>query len=183
MMISRTFDLRQNEEGIALVTVLVFLVIMTIIGVAAMQSSSLQERMSSNVRDQNVSFQTGEASVREAEAWLQTLAGRPSIQIGNCVAPCQQIVWVLGNGANNGSDFLNPDFWGGANVWIGTAVPGAKTPPRLVVEAVGVSTVGESLKWTSDPQGVDIFRVTARGTGETDDSQSVIQTIYGVSFN
>jgi len=182
MMISRAIGLRQNEQGMALVTVLVFLVIMTIIGVAAMQSSSLQEKMSSNVRDQNVSFQTSEAAVREGEAWVESMVGRPPIQSGNCAAPCQ-VVWALGNGANNGSNFLDPAFWASANVWTGTAVQGARSDPGIIVEAVGVSTLGESLKWTSDPQGVDVFRVTARGTGETDDSQSVIQTMYGVSFN
>jgi len=181
-MISQIFDMRKNEEGIALVTVLVFLVIMTIIGMAAMQSSSLQEKMSANVRDQNVSFQTAEAAAREGEAWVLALPGRPLVQAGNCALPCQ-VVWQLGDGANNGSDFLNPAFWGGANVWTGTAVPGARTSPKLIVEAGGVSKIGESYKWTSDPQGVDIFRVTARGTGETNDSQSVIQTIYGVNFN
>ena len=181
-MITRTVDLWENEKGMALVIVLVFLVVMTIIGVAAMQSSSLQEKMSSNVRDQNVSFQTAEAAVREGEAWVESLVGRPPVQSGNCIAPCQ-VVWPLGNAANNSSDFLNPVFWTGANVWTGTPVQGAKSAPGLVVEAVGVSTLGESLKWTSDPQGVDVFRVTAHGTGETDDSQSVIQTMYGVNFN
>lgn len=51
---------RQSERGIAMVTVLLFLAVMTMIGLAAMQSSGLQERMSGNMRDQDVAFQAAE---------------------------------------------------------------------------------------------------------------------------
>jgi len=58
----------RRQRGVALVVSLVFLLVLTIIGVTAMQSATLQERMAGNARDRNVAFQAGERALRAAEA-------------------------------------------------------------------------------------------------------------------
>ena len=59
-----------NERGAALAVSLIFLLLMTIAAVAAVQSSSSQERMAANVKFKNDSFQAAEAGLREAEVDL-----------------------------------------------------------------------------------------------------------------
>jgi len=56
-----------GERGVALVTALVFLLLLTVIGVTAMRTATVQERMAGNARDRNVAFQAAEETLREGE--------------------------------------------------------------------------------------------------------------------
>jgi type IV pilus assembly protein PilX len=58
---------RKAERGIALFLVLVFLVILTILGIAAIQGVTLNERVARNQLDRNIAFQAAEAALRDAE--------------------------------------------------------------------------------------------------------------------
>jgi len=185
-------SLRQSERGIALITVLMFLVIVTIIGMAAMQSSGLQERMSGNMRDQDVAFQAAENALREGEAWVDAQTAMPTVSIsgsGNCVDPyCDSTVWAIGATEVNGGNFLDhTNFWDVAN-------NNARTANTVGVEATRPQYVVEYDRFVSDPasalnigqpgdeQGRQLFRITSRGTGITDDSRSVTQSTYAKRF-
>ena len=60
----------QRQTGVALITGLIFLVMLTLIALAAMQSTTLEERMAGNARSRDMAFQGGEAAVRAAEVIL-----------------------------------------------------------------------------------------------------------------
>jgi type IV pilus assembly protein PilX len=55
------------QRGSALIVSLVFLLLLTILGVTAMRSSVLQERMAGNTRDTNLAFQAAETALRAGE--------------------------------------------------------------------------------------------------------------------
>ena len=176
----------RDERGIALVAVLMFLVIMTMIGMAAMQSSGLQDRMSGNMRDQDIAFQAAENAVREGEQWIDAQVAHPAVSpsnSGNCAAPCTNVVWALNANEINAGNFLNRPFWDlGTNLRIGTAIPGDLNPPlslpRYAIE--WDRFVADDL--VDKDVGRQIYRVTARGTGRTDAAQTVIQTTYAKRY-
>lgn len=56
-----------REHGFVLATVLIFLVILTLLGLAAMRDSTMQERMAGNQRDRNLALQAAELALRDAE--------------------------------------------------------------------------------------------------------------------
>lgn len=58
---------RRSATGFALVTALMFLTVLTILGLSSMQGSVQQERMAGNQRDRNVAFQAAELALRDAE--------------------------------------------------------------------------------------------------------------------
>lgn len=58
----------RRQRGVALVTSLVILLILTIIGIAAMRTSSLEERMAGNVQDTTYAFQAAESGLNRAIA-------------------------------------------------------------------------------------------------------------------
>jgi type IV pilus assembly protein PilX len=64
MHASRTAPERQH--GAVLIVALLFLVILTILGLTAMSGTTMEERMSGNTRDLNVAFQAAEAALRDA---------------------------------------------------------------------------------------------------------------------
>src|SRR5690606_30399880 len=56
-----------GQRGISLVIVLVLLVATSILAIAVLRSSSMQERMSANLRDRSLAFQGAEAALRYAQ--------------------------------------------------------------------------------------------------------------------
>lgn len=58
----------RRERGSALVISLVFLLLLTILGLSSMQSSTLQEKMAGNSAEKNRAFQLAEAGLRAGEA-------------------------------------------------------------------------------------------------------------------
>ena len=63
-----SFNHSQRQTGSALIISLVFLLLLTILGVSSMQSSTLQEKMAGNSAEKNRAFQLAEAALRAGEA-------------------------------------------------------------------------------------------------------------------
>ena len=57
----------RSQSGATLVVVLILLVVMTILGLAVMRTTLLEERMSANMYDRSLAFQQAESALREAE--------------------------------------------------------------------------------------------------------------------
>lgn len=57
-----------HQQGISLVVVLVLLVVMSVLGIAVLRSSAMQERMSANMRDRNEAMQAAETGLLRAQA-------------------------------------------------------------------------------------------------------------------
>lgn len=66
-----------KQSGAALFISLMFLILLTLIGLSAANVGILQERMAGNVRESNIAFQTAEAALRGIERRVQdiTLGG------------------------------------------------------------------------------------------------------------
>ena len=66
-----------RQRGASLVVVLILLLVMTLLGLAVLRTTLLDERMSANLYDRSLSFQSAETALRDAEAAVQAaeLAG------------------------------------------------------------------------------------------------------------
>lgn len=67
----------QRQVGAALITGLIFLVVLTMIGVTAARMSTLEERMSGNMRDRSLAMQAAEMALRDAERDILGLGAAP----------------------------------------------------------------------------------------------------------
>jgi type IV pilus assembly protein PilX len=56
---------------VVLPTIMVLMVIMVVLGIAGMDDTAMQERMSGNLRNRDIAFQAAESALRSGEAWLQ----------------------------------------------------------------------------------------------------------------
>lgn len=61
----------RRQRGASLVVVLILLLVVTVLGLAAIRTTLLQERMSSNLFDRSLSFQAAETALREAQVAIQ----------------------------------------------------------------------------------------------------------------
>lgn len=166
-----------SQKGIALVTGLIFLVVLTLISVAAMKSTSLEERMAGNARDQSIAFQAAEAAVREAMKSLGTGVPPASGFVAGCAAGlCESDpvtpVWTTITANNE---------WTSSKTLAYTGTP-LTIQPRYIIELIVGSSIpsGESASEGAGSSGtlVSSYRVTARGWGMTDKTQATLQSTF-----
>ena len=163
-----------GQRGSALIVSLIFMLLLTVIGVGAMQSSILQERMAGNVRDVNSAFQAAEAGVRAAEVYLQ----------GAVVGPFNGSNGLFRRCAPGDSDSacVVPDWRDPASTgWAtrpGTLANVAAQPQFVIQRLPPVPDPTGSLAADEAAEMVEMYRVTARGFGSSDQTMVVIQTMY-----
>ncbi len=71
------------QRGIALVVALILLVVITLVGLAAVRGTIMQQKMASNLYDREVGFQSAEAAMRTATALITS---NPGLAARNCQA-------------------------------------------------------------------------------------------------
>ena len=59
-----------REKGAALISSLIFLTVLTILGMSTLGTSLLESRMAGNLRDRNLAFQAAEMGLRDAELFI-----------------------------------------------------------------------------------------------------------------
>ncbi|MBW8312600.1 MAG: hypothetical protein K0M64_11285 [Rhizobium sp.] len=146
---------RKDQRGITLVVVLLLLVIVTLLGLAAMRGTVMQERMSGNAAARSIAFQAAEALLREAEFQA---AGNPSMPASGC-----------SNGLCAMPTAGAASAWEAAGFW--TTAGGYRTSSsleadpiaaaRYVIEFMGEGLAGPS-ECTSD---IDLSAPTCTSTG------------------
>jgi len=171
------------QQGAILVISLILLLVMTVLGLAAMQATRMEERMAGNQRDRNISFQGAEAGLRDAENRIADMVARPD----TCAsAPCA-VPSVWERDALAAYNLRNQD----AAWWVLNALEygedgnqemeEATVDPRVLIEDAGFVpdslTVGHG-----PPDGRNFYRITAHSTGTTDTARAVLESTYTRRF-
>lgn len=174
----------KNQRGVALFISLVLLLVLTIIGVSAVQTTSMEERMARNTHDSVLAFEAAEVALRTGETFLRNNVNSTAL---------------FPPGGNNGlwkaSDYAQTERWEQANIWTGAnsvvvpgnVITGVAEQPRYIIEWVA------SVQRTDNPylQGssysalfdrIEIFRITARGVGGTTNARVLLQSTFGLIF-
>jgi len=68
----------RQQRGVALIVVLILLLIMTLLGLASLRGTLLEERMTANMFDRSLGFQAAEAALRQGEAVAAALTVLPT---------------------------------------------------------------------------------------------------------
>lgn len=172
----------ERQRGAVLLISLLLLLIMTLIGVTAMSTTSLEEKMAGNMRDRNVALQAAEAALEDGESWLAALGSQPAETTTCSSSPCD--VWAL----NTLPDLADQDqsWWVSNGREYGASgskdIADVNTDPRYIIEAQ--SFVPDNLDiGQSPPTGKSIYRVTAHGTGGSDAAQVMLETTFVKRFN
>ena len=170
------------QQGAILVISLILLLVMTLLGLAAMQVTRMQERMAGNQRDVNIAFQGAEAGLRDAENRLRLMVARPdTCAAAPCAIPSVYQRNVLPENLRN-----QPSTWWAANAQeYGVddlqEITQATEDPRVAIEDGGFVpdslTVGHA-----PPEGRNFYRITGYSTGATGTAQAVLERTYTRRF-
>jgi type IV pilus assembly protein PilX len=178
---------RSGQAGFVLITGLLFLVVLTMLGLAMFRSSGLMDRITANTRDKQRAFEASQSALQYAEWWIANGGGGQG-------TPCNTPL-VSGNTLANVHTCSNPlpaDFAStlpfpsgftyqppGLNVVAGGGGMSATNAkdvnyallPGFYVEYLGLNSDGTR----------QFYQVTAYGSGGNADTASVVRSTYAVT--
>ncbi len=178
---------RHNQRGAVLAATLVILLLLTLMGVGAMGSASLEQKMAANSSQREESFQTTELCLLAAQAWMEEKTIRPvegSCE-GNNVA-CSVEVWAANALAANWWERNDSAWWSSHGITVNEAwLAGKQLPPslanscRFIVELR--SYVPDSILQEKQTKGGGMYYyyLTVRSAGN--DSR-ILQSTYSKRF-
>ncbi|QDP72585.1 pilus assembly protein PilZ [Legionella israelensis] len=161
-----------TQKGATLAVSLLLLLVITLLGVSAMQVTHMEEKMSSNLQDKLLSFSSAESALRAGEQWVLNQPTEPKVHATCPSHPCVQE-------RKYNIDFTqqNTSWWTAHSAVYPASLSDIATPPRYFIEFMqfipDTPVIGNS---SVKSTGVFYYQITARGTGATNDSISILQT-------
>jgi type IV pilus assembly protein PilX len=174
---------RARQRGYLLVTGLLFLVALTLLGIALFRSTGLMDRISANTRDKERAFEAAQSALQYAEWWLQsghggagtectTLASGnnpDSVHVcSNALAKPSDLPWTAGY------TYTPPNFTvNTAGGLISATNPDVnyQAAPTFYIERLGTTADGQST----------MYQVTAAGRGGSPDTMAVVRSTYAIN--
>lgn len=191
---------KAGQTGAVLAMALIFLLLLTILGISAITTTTLQEKMSGNMQDRNLAFQAAESALRDGERHIDAAINSGTSFTAACTNG-------LCTPALATASTINDDVWKTTGIvdWSSSSttslkfgditlavdLPGVSEQPRYIIEKLpaelkdsgggGVDTTGLCTDHSCSKQIVSspgvFYRITARGTGRTG-AVVMLQSIY-----
>lgn len=169
----KSFHHPHQQRGISLLVVLILLLIMTLLGLAILRGTMMEERMTANMYERSLSFQAAESALRQGEQ-VAAVAPTPPSSGCNSAGVCAK------------PDSTQKDRWLDAAFagWI-TAAPITGASPAPPPATYFVEYMGEAPSWTGCDRQVPVpplcmmpsYRVTARATAN-DRATVIVQSNF-----
>lgn len=148
------------QRGAVLLTSLIFLLLLTFLGLSSMQNAALQEKMAGSLKLRNESFQAAEAALRIGESALPGASPEPCPTPTTCAPPAEALtVTSAGRHPTSGVTWvaINGGLYALQNI-------GNTRDPVNVPRA------------EDDPESWTLYRIT--GVGLQGNSRTVLESVY-----
>jgi type IV pilus assembly protein PilX len=193
-----------RERGTVLIVTLMFLIVLTLLGLSTMRGTTLEERMAGNSRDYNTALQAAEAALRDAEADLKgtgtsvlrtvTVTSFPVNLIGTatpsgcntsglCIIANENV--QLYNTASvdwstSGTSSTAYGSYTGAATTNATWLNGLSAKPRYVLELMQFTDGRNKDRVAGASGNVDYYyvRITAKGWGANSQTVVTLQEVF-----
>ncbi len=168
-----------KQQGVVLVISMILLFVMTGLVVASVNTTRFEERMAGATRDMNFSFQAAESALKDGENYLTT-----------AILPPFNGTNGLYQGSTSGDDLFEDGTvdWAAAGdcvSYTGTALPNVQSQPCYYIEELNVVITGGATGGGSitigqgaPPTTTAYYRVTARGVGVSNNSETIVQSVF-----
>lgn len=173
MKVNKCFTHRQ-QRGVILPLILVFLLVMAFLGFSALGSARLEEKMAANASSQLLAFQAAEHALRFCETQLQ-------------LTPIPSAIAQLQQGPIPVNHKQSKNHWEIAENWhnddVSIKVPAMANAGTSTTSVSAPRCLVERLQFEAGlqfrlqlPEQRPAFRITARGTGASDDVVVLLQS-------
>lgn len=185
----------RQQQGAVLIISMIILLMLTILGVTSMRTTQLEERMAGNARDRHVAFEAAEAALIDAETFVKTIVTDVPFDLNGSDGlynddPIFSGIesYVDWSGTDPSRGFLSATNIG-TSQGITTApkyviqrlTPGTATAPASAVNPTTGGGYNRRSPATAKSAASTLVRITARGTGGSDNSVVFLQTIFGLN--
>lgn len=180
--------LPHKQQGAIFITGLVFLVVISLLGVTAMKTSILEERMAGNSRDRNLALQAAEMGLRYAEQHILSIdpvfnvsvvAGQSFMELADALDPgsgyyfygegepapgapgaaVTDSAWVTNCTPNCPLNYVGGNVFNANGIlYTAPALPAVVPPPTYLIEAMIKNPPGAGAKR-------NYYRITVRAQG------------------
>jgi type IV pilus assembly protein PilX len=178
-----------RESGMSLFPALMFLLVLSVLGVSALNSTLMQEKMVSNTKDLNIAFQAAEAGLRDAEFDVgknidAATAFTSSCVSGLCTPPS---TWPSPSSADISKvvDWSNTGVTRTYGAYTSApALPTVASQPQYVIEKLSSlpvgpgGSVGVGCGTGCVHSGGAAYRLTVLATGVRPETHVVLQSTY-----
>lgn len=180
-MIRQRASLPRQQTGASLVIALIFLVLLTLLGVTVASNNILQERMAGNTRQRDIAFQAAEHALKAADSVIKNAASNERKYIDAVIAattPPTKPAHLLLDGEDHDND---AGYWKDSDVWTNTSSTEATgvssslvaSQPRYLFEQMPTAPCPDDATKTCH-----YFRATAWGVGKSTDTVVILQAMY-----
>lgn len=199
----------RRQQGAVLIVSLVILVVVSLLGVANMQSSTAELKMATSQRDRDVAFAAAEAALASAEQWLE-INKPPREKLYNTCGPAgdcfnstcsngfcfdgtfatdpkEELLCQVGSGTSSTQRVM---FWrdSSLNVWEDAGkhreveISGLNTRVKFIIEFLCFIPPDDSVVFddTNPTAGEPLYRITALADGNGDRARVMLQSTYMV---
>ena len=182
---------KTNQQGAALITALVFMGILTMLGISAMRSNTLDVKIHNAMKDRLNAFQCAEAALRQGELFISTANSKPDDYIAGVPDQAAGEVWQIDtNTLNNYVD--QAATWWVTNGWSDDSLKdttdvkvGCAVDAQYIVQSLGgIGDNGSgdlSFKAQATSQ-IDGYRITSRSEGVSANAAVILQSTFTRQF-
>ena len=165
-----------QQKGAVLISVMIYMLVLSMLGISSMRSTAMEERMASNEWEHTRAFQAAESALIDAGQWLLF---QPDLIEAS--GDGSSGVWQSGTVSDA---IANSSFgWSSSGILYGSSSGEATslfddlfTMPRYVIEESGFEPSDNDPDTLATLTGVFYYRVSALGSGRSEGSRSVLQT-------
>jgi len=183
-----------KQSGVALIIALIFMAVLTMLGLTVVGSTSDEEKIARNFRDMDIAFAATEAAVRDAEIRITGRYANPATPVspfdfnstcssGLCdetlpkAADTYDFFGSTAPGSNSMKlgEFLTPSGDPVPDAAKSPEIKGVSTKPRYLVESICSAIPGESATTITCQT---VYRITAKGKGLSGNTAVVLQELF-----
>ncbi len=180
-----------NQRGVALIMALIFLVVLTILGVSVFGTTTAEQKMARNFSDNNIAFAAADAALRAAEIRITGYYTNPATPVspfdfdgtctnGLCDSTVAQPVYqtypmAAAPSVAIGTNETGCTATGSSATCTPTIATSVAQQPDYLIEQISWAPPGES---TTGPTSKPAYRITGSGFGRSATSQVLLQEIF-----
>lgn len=155
-----SFGSPASQRGITLLIALIFLLMLSMLGIWGATNNTLQEHMAGNSRNRDLAFEAAEAALDYAENTIATWRA-------NAFDGTNGLLAYDANRANDATYWRNTNNWASyRQVPVGNLNQVAEQPRFVVEKMVPLSS-----------SSLEYYRITARGVGGDSTAVAILQTV------
>ena len=193
-----------RQAGLVLFVCLILLLILSLLGVSAVQMTLMQEKMSRTLVDTGLAFQAAESAIQDGETYLHSLV--PTLQSPDGLTfTASAAAGLYHQSAAHSSPIWETNLWSGTSGYrTGSTLPSTALPPKYIIEQLDATrplpTAESDLQNEQAgndegnpgllgdlpdesngtmPATAPVFRITALGYGGTSNARIMLQSTWG----